>query len=282
MGRYQTCSSGPLGTGRGFSSEADLSIRKSKHWPIWIGLGVLLALATPGNQALASPLDLQDPTPRWIEVRFEVSPKDEPGRLDGSWSDPRAAFLESDPDHSIVRIRIPTHEIETHFRTTDTEAIPGSFSDFVWTLDSATGHVLSARLTGRVRERLSVGPIRTSVAVAIRVEMTTREVAGFRPNRGIFGVRTNTFCVPSPRSSDCIPVTPIRFDPDSGYVNAVGSVVASAAIAEIRAFSPLGEVRFSEKGPAGTETVVSGTSQPNAVCSEAFDGPCWANLGGES
>jgi hypothetical protein len=242
---------------------------------------VLLALfaAVP---AMAEPLDLDDPTPRRIEVRFEVSPEDEPGRLDAAWSAPRAAFLESDPGRSVVRIRIPTEEIEAHLRATGTDAISGSFSDFVWTLDSRTGHVLSAQLTGRVRERISLGPIRTSTTIEIRVDMTTRDTVGFRPPKRIFGLQTNAFCLPSKQPSQCVAVVPIRFDPESGYVNAVGSLVAAASIARIRTFSPLGEARFSERGPDGTETVVSGTSRADAVCFDGFNGPCWTDLGGES
>jgi len=281
--------------GRRFASEADLQAKKSKNGRGRVGIGrcgllALLALFPllaflAGRPAMADPLDLQDPTPRRIEVRFEVSPENEPGRLDAAWSMPRVAFLESDPGHSIVRIRIPTEEIEAHLRATGTEAISGSFSEFVWTLDSHTGHVVSAELTGRVRERISLGPIQTSTTIEIRVDMTTRDTVGFRPPKRLFGIQTNAFCRPSQQPSPpypCVAVAPIRFDPESGYVNAVGSLVAAAAIAEIRTFSPLGEARFSERGPVGTETVVSGTSQKDAVCLEGFNGSCWPDLGGES
>jgi len=262
---------------------------KSKNWPIWVGSWLLLAFVA-GEPARAAPLDLQDPTPRRIEVRFEVSPEDEPGRLNATWSAPRAAFFEADPARSLVRIRIPTDEIEAHFLATGTDAIAGSFSDFVWTLDSRTGHVLSAQLTGRVRERISLGPIQTFTTIEIRVDMTTRNTVGFRRSQRIFGIQTNAFCVPSREPSKCVAVTPVPFDPASGYVNAVGSLVAAASIAKIRTFSPLGEARFSEpfreppseREPDGTETVVSGTSQADAVCSDGFNGPCWADLGGES
>jgi len=249
---------------------------------ILIGLSVVL---TQG--VMAAPLDLQDPTPRWIEVRFEVSPKEEPGRLNGAWSSPRSAFIESGPDKSApdnatIRIRIPTREIEAHLLATGTEPVPGSFSDFVWTFDARTGHVLTAHLSGRVRQRFSLGPILTSATVEIRVDMTTRDIGGFRPVNGILGLQTNAFCLPSAQSPQCVAVDPIRFDPESGYVNAVGSLVAAAPIAEIRTFSPLGEARFSERHPQGSKTVVSGTSRADAVCLYEFIGPCWADLGGES
>jgi len=247
------------------------------------GLGLaLLALASGATMVRAEPLDLQDPTARWIDVRFEVSPADEPGRLDSRWSSSRVAYLESDPEESIVHIRVPTDEIEAHLRTTGRDAIPGSFSDFVWTLDARTGHVLAAELRGQVRERFSLGPIRSSALVEIHVEMTTRSVGGYLPGRGLLGMQTNTFCAPTRPPSDCVSVDPVRFDPQSGYVNAVGSLVAATGLTRIRAFSPLGEVQFRERAADAPERAVSGTSSKDAVCSAGFKGSCWADLGGES
>ena len=231
--------------------------------------------------AAAEPVDLRDPTPRWVEVRFEVSPPDEPGRLDHRWSPSRVAYLEPDPERRTVEIRIPTEEIEAHLATTGTETIPGSFSDFVWTIDTRTGHVLDARLSGRVRERLSIGPIRTSALVRIEVEMTTHTPGGFRAGRGILGLETHAYCAPSRSEQGCTPVRAVRFDPDSGYVNAVGSVVAATRLARIRAFSPLGEARFEERAPQRAALGPAETSGTEAVCSGRSRGSCWALLGGE-
>lgn len=249
----------------------------SRNRYFWIVVACAFA-----HQAVAQPLDLTDSSPRWIEVRFEVSPPDEPGSLDRKWSEPRAAYLDSDPTLAVVHIRIPSNEIETHLRSTGTDAIQGSFSEFVWTLDPETGHVLAARMTGQVREPIRLGPIRSSAQVEIRVEMTTEGGAGFEPDAGFMGVRTNRFCAPGHRKSGCIGVAPVRFDPTRGYVNAVGSVRARTSLVEIRAFSPLGEVKFLERDAVGTESVVSGTSQAEALCSAAFNGPCRVDLGGES
>ena len=246
-------------------------------------IGVLMACML-AHQAFAEPLDLTDARPRGIEVRFEVSPPDEPGSLDQAWSELRVAFLEHGADESVVKIRIPANEVEAQLRSEGTDAISGTFSDFVWTLDTSTGHVLAAELTGRVREPIRIGPIRSSAQVEIRVEMATTSEggAGFDPNAGLMGVRTNRFCAPDTRDSGCIGVAPIRFDPARGYVNAVGSLRARSALVEIRAFSPLGEVEFLEKSLVGTESVVSGTSQTKALCSGPFNGPCRGDLGGES
>lgn len=250
-------------------------MRKPTSWLIEVATSLLLAKA-----ALAAPLDLQNPESRWIEVEFEVSPQNRPGRLDGIWSAPRSAFLDFDAELSVVRIRIPSEEIEAHLRTIGTETIPGSFSDFVWTLDPDTGHVLEAAFTGRVREVLSLGPIRASATVEIAVEMTTLAAAGFRPAKGILGVHTNPYCRPSSRRARCVAVAPIRFDPTSGYVNAVGSVVAASGFVKIRTFSPLGEARFSEHDPNPAESATSGCSHSDALCSPSSTGPTGPISGG--
>ena len=50
--------------------------------------------------------------------------------------------------------------------------------------------------------------------------------------------------------------------------------VAPDALAEVTAFSPLGEVEFRERGESGTESALSGPSPREAVCSKLLDRPC--------
>ena len=232
--------------------------------------------------ASAVPLDLADPSPRWIEVRFEVSPADQPGRLDREWSEPRRAYLDPDPAGDAIRIRVPAPVIEAHLRSTGTEPVEGSFSEFVWTLEPGSGRVLRAELSGRVREEIRLGPIRSSVQIEIEVDMTTEARAGFEPGHGILGVPTNRFCAPEPPDTGCVGVAPVRFEPSRGYVNAVGSLRARSKIVEIETFSPLGEVEFLEKTRRSAETVISGASPAEALCSGPFSDPCRIDLGGES
>lgn len=290
-------------------------------WGLWARLWFLAGLVA--GAAEAEPIDLRDVRARWIEVRFEVSPSDQPGTLDRSWSRPRRAYLEpvvlepaATPDRGIldgagleraatlVQIRIPAAEIEAHLRSTGTDTVPGSFSEFVWILDPESGHVRRADLSGRVREEIRLGPFRSSAQIEISVEMNTERDGGFEPGHGILGIPTHRFCTPAASSTgpsaggpavtrnpgervgsaqeDCVGVPPVPFDPERGYVNAVGSVLARTAITQVRAFSPLGEVEFLEQSVRGTESVVSGTSEPEALCSGPFIGPCAAGLGGES
>lgn len=247
----------------------------------WALLGALAAA-----RADADPLDLGDRSARWVEVRFEVSPEDQPGELDRLWSDPRRAHLEPDASSRLVHIRIPAREVEAHLRSTGTETVDGSFSDFVWTLDPASGHVLDARLSGRIREHVQIGPFRTAATVQIDVSMTTRSAAGFRSTEGVFGIRTHQFCTPdldapATRSDPgCVAVAPIAYDASRGYVNAVGALRAAHAVTEIRAFSPLGEARFSESRAGAPESIVSGPSRADAICSRAFGPGCRVARGG--
>lgn len=241
-------------------------------------LGIFATHAT-----MAAPLDLADATPRWIEVRFEVSPAEEPGSLDLRWSVPRRARIEPVHENGPLRIRIPADQMEAQFRSTGSDPIEGTFSEFVWMIDPVTGHVLTADLSGLVRETIRLGPFSTATRVAIRVEMTTTEqAAGFVPGQGIFGIPTNPFCAPHWSDADCVAVKPIRFDPTRGYVNAVGTVRAANPVAEIRAFSPLGEVEFRETSPSIVESAISGSSQAEALCSQVLDRPCPADPEGES
>ena len=238
---------------------------------VLIGLGA----AAVASEASSTPLDLGDPSARWIEVRFEVSPADEPGSLDRKWSVVRRARLEPILETGRISIRIPATELEAQLRSTGTDTIAGSFTDFVWTLDPVSGHVERAGFTGRVHEHLRFGPIATRAAVEIRVDMTTEHHAGFVPGAGVLGIRTNRFCRPGD-ASGCVPVPAVRFDPGRGYVNAVGRVRAAHPLAEITAFSPLGEVEFREAAAASqtNESARSGSSGGEAVCSQMLGRSC--------
>ncbi len=246
-----------------------------------IAVGVALALSLSG-WASASPLDLGNPTPRWIEVRFEVSPADEPGSTDRAWSPYRRAWLSPAAGDSALEIRVPPEEVEDQLRSTGTDPVEGSFSAFVWRLDRHTGHVLDAGLTGRVREQVQLGPFRRTTEVAIDVAMTTFARAGYVSSSGALGIETHAYCQPSTRRARCTEVPAVPFDRARGYVNAVGMVRASAGLIEVRAFSPLGEVEFRERSTVPGESVVSGAPMGDGVCSAASRGLCPADLGEES
>jgi hypothetical protein len=246
-----------------------------------IAAGVALAFSLAA-WASASPLDLADPTPRWIEVRFEVSPADEPGSIDRAWSPYRRAWLRPAVGNGAIEIRVPPEEVEAQLRSTGTDTVEGSFSAFVWRLDRDTGHVLDAGLTGRVREQVQLGPFRRTTEVAIDVAMTTVARAGYVSSSGALGIETHAWCEPTTRPTRCKEVPAVPFDRTRGYVNAVGMLRASAGVFELRAFSPLGEVEFRERATAPRESVVVGGPLGDGVCSAGGRGVCPAGLGEES
>ena len=65
----------------------------------------MLAIGLGGTGAAAEPMDLRNPEPRWVNVRFEMSPADLPGQTDTVYSDPVAAWLEpgsGDPERTVT------------------------------------------------------------------------------------------------------------------------------------------------------------------------------------
>jgi len=207
------------------------------------------------------PLDLDDRTPREIAVRFEVSPRGEPGVLDRIYTDVLPARLEPDRTPGIVRLVIEGAVVEQSLLRARNPK-PHSFSDFVWRVDAATGHVLQASLQGTLIETLDWGIARRPIEAHIRVRMSTRESGvGFRAPRYVLGQRLFRHC--DARSErHCTAVRPVPFERRSGYVNAVGVIeVESAFGVGARTFSPLGEAVFLER-PAAAAVQASAVDLP--------------------
>jgi hypothetical protein len=189
-------------------------------------------------------MDLRDPEPRWVQVRFELSPPDRPGQTDTVYSPPFAAWLEPGERPGEVRVTVDGRTVEQHLLP-EHEPRPGSFSDFVWVFDGETGHVRSAKVSGLVNRRLRLGLTSWKVTARIRVEMSTRNDAGFTQPSQLLGQRVHRFCAASDTGA-CTLVPARAYDPITGYVNAVGEIGANSGPVELRSFSPLGEAIFSE------------------------------------
>ena len=217
---------------------------------------VLAALATaalPADPAPAEdPLRLDDPRPRWVGVRFEVSSVESPGALDRAWSAPLAAWLEPAAPPGRVRVVVPGPLVERHVLARH-GARPGSVGDFRWTFEAATGHVISAVLQGQLERRLGVGFLRWTSRVDIRTRLSTDAPAGFLPAGRVLGELVFAPCDAEER--DCTVVAPAPLDPESGYVNAVGVLEGTTGPVASRTFSPLGEARFLELGPEHAATL---------------------------
>lgn len=200
----------------------------------------MLGAGPAGSQ----PLDLQNPRPRWVSVRFERSPAESPGQLDSEYSPRFAARFEPGPKGERVRVIVQSDVVERHlFR--DHTPVVDSFSDFVWDFDVATGHVISASVSGALSREIRWGFLRTSTEVRVRVEMSTLRRTGFRHASTLFGNTLHRACQ-EPDTSDCTLVGPQRLDRETGYVNAVGELVVDSVVSRVRSFSPLGEAVFEE------------------------------------
>jgi len=203
----------------------------------------LVAVAAAASSS-ADPMDLANAEPRWVTVRFEVSPAEEPGRTDAVYGPPLSAWAEPEPDAARLRVTIPGRAVETHL-VAGHDPVPGTFSDFVWSFDRATGHVHSATVEGTVVRTLDWGVARTRAKARLRFRMDTLHAAGFRTPRRVLGQPVSYFCDPDARD-DCVRVRPHRYDPATGYVNAVGPIEVENPVLGMRTFSTLGEARFSE------------------------------------
>jgi hypothetical protein len=238
-----------------------------RHWSATrraiCGLGLASLLHSP--TAGASPLDLSNPTPRWIAVAFEVSPPDQPARRQTRYTRRLPAQLEPGPLPGELRIRVAGELVE-RFLLSEHAPIPGSFGDFSWIFDAHTGHVRSAELSGSVQREMGWGFASWTVEARIEVRMSTHAAVAFRAAK-VVGEAVHRIC-PQPAKPDCTLVAPTRLDPETGYVNAVGSIHADSGPLQLDSFSPLGEAIFTE---------IDGLS--DAIWSTAYDPAVHADAG---
>jgi hypothetical protein len=207
--------------------------RRTERWargalllPLLLGMaGSLLARA-----AAADPVDLGNPQPRWISMRFAAAPE------------PVFAWLEPGPRPGLVTVSVPASTVEAKLLGGE-HPVAGSFTDFVWILDAASGDVLRADLAGRVIHELEWGFASFEADVELHIHLDTLHPAGFTPPRRLFGRPMRAYCT---AQDDCTPVAPVRYRAREGEVRAVGSACARWRGLRTRAFSTLGEARLSE------------------------------------
>jgi len=206
---------------------------------LWCGM----AGASAASGVAADPLDLHDARPRPVAVSFEISPTERPGALDVVYSAPLPARLEPGAAPGQVRVRVPGSAMERLLAEFD--PLPGSFDDYLWTFDATTGDVLSAGFQGWLRQAVAFGLFSTRVETRIEVQVGTHDAIGFRTPYTRLGQTVVGVCEPG--AADCTRVSPRSLDPRTGYVNAVGTIHASAlgGLAAVT-FAPLGEAIFSE------------------------------------
>jgi hypothetical protein len=204
---------------------------------------VLVLIFFVAGQVRGEGLDLRNPTPRAITVSFENSGPRAPGALDQQYGEPVRGFFVPGPGEDQALVRIPGAEMErvvSHY-----EPVPGSFSDFVWIFDTITGHVVNASFAGVVKSKIDWGFFDSEVETSIVMDLGTRNTGGFLAPVERLGHVIYGFC--EEVAQDCRQIPPAPLDADTGYVNAVGSVVATAIGGlETTSYSPMGEAMFQE------------------------------------
>ncbi|MDJ0849522.1 MAG: hypothetical protein QNK04_14210 [Myxococcota bacterium] len=213
-----------------------------KGWRLATPLLTVVLLA-PGLLR-AEPMDLHDGTARWVMVRFEMSPPEHPAQTDTHYSTALPAWLEAGSMPGQLKVTLKGELVERHLLAGQVP-VEGSFSDFIWVFDRATGHVRSATVAGVLRQEVNMGLTRWTVETPIRVAMDTETRAGLEPPLRLFGHQYHRFCRPE-RSRSCREVPSRSYDRDTGYVNAIGAVQVESDLVRLRSFSPLGEAVFSE------------------------------------
>lgn len=212
----------------------------------WLGAIVGLLLVTP-LAGFAEPLNLLDARPREVVVSFEISPREVPAQLKTTYSRGFRAFVEPGLRESEMRVVVPAHTVEAHLLGGQ-NPIPQSFSDFVWTFDIETGHVISASLSGRVTPELNWGFVTGHTRAEIEIEMGTARIGGFKRPLRVLGQLVFRYCS-EPEDAGCQLVEAMPLDPETGYVNAVGQVWVHSPILDLFNFSPMGEAIFLELDP---------------------------------
>ena len=216
-------------------------------------VATLLVLAAPAAQA--EPMHLDDPKPRWVAVRFEVSRADRPGATDAVYSPAYPAWFAMAPDRDTVLVSVSGQALEQLLESQD--PLAGSFSDFVWVFDTRTGHVLSAKFSGTLRHTLELGPAHWRVESDVHAQLSTRTVGGFEPPRRVLGLEIHPFCEVS--AANCTPMSARPYASESGYVHAIGPIVATAGLTKIRSYCPLGEAIFTELEAHDEAVLATGT-----------------------
>ncbi len=188
-------------------------------------------------------MDLGNPLPRWVFVAFEVSPPDRPGQLDSVYTRNLPAWFVPADRAGQVSVSMPGELVESELMA-GFDAIAGTFENFTWTFEAATGDVIAAGTAGVLARTLDWGPFESRVQPSIRVQMNTLKPAGFSPPKYLFGHEVFSFC--SASSDPCQSVSPVRYDRRTGYVNAVGVLRIHWGGLDWETFAPLGEAVFSE------------------------------------
>lgn len=215
-------------------------MRRTHATPAIAG-GTLGALALLSTVMAAVPVDLSNTTPRQIRVEIDREQHDF-AALGGAYTLPiRAAFT---ADADVATVTIPgsaTEALIDDFFSGLVGAVPGSFSDYVITIDVDTGAVLSAGVTGVLDTVIGDVPIEQTAS--------SDTLAGFELVN-FMGFDFPFLCT---TGATCTLVPGHAYDPLTGRANAVGMIHTSL----FDAFAPFGDLRLTEESPLECDTAVA-------------------------
>jgi hypothetical protein len=191
--------------------------------------------------AWAQPLNLADPTPRAIQLEFEISV--DPGTVAQTYSEPFAATYSATGNTGTVVISRAEYEAAIQTRDLDYfdammtwSLIPGSASDFTLEIDLTTMEVAAQPLSYEIHITDPV-PVPQNGTVTRYLSSTATAGFAFLPEFPGFPF----FC------ATCTLVPGASYDPATGAINAVGSDdLVAPDIPSLTGFSRAGDLRLSE------------------------------------
>ena len=190
---------------------------------------------------MARPLNLADPTPRAIQVQFEISV--DPGIIGQTYSESYVATYSATGNTGTVVISSAVYEaaIQTHdldyFDTMMTwSLISGSASDFTLDIDLTTREATAQPLSYQV---LITDPVPFPQNGTVTRDLSTIATAGFAFLPQFPGFPF--FC------DTCTLVPGVTYDQATGKINAVGTdALVAPDIPSLTGFSRAGDLRLSE------------------------------------
>jgi hypothetical protein len=193
-----------------------------------VGIAVLTVLVA--STAIARPLDLADPTPRRIRAEVDQELHDY-AAIGGAYSLPLAASFTSDGTTATITVdgSAAAAFVEDFFNGA-VGTVPGTFSDYVMTIDVGSGAVTSAHVSGTLDTVLGPVPFDQTAS--------SDALAGFT----IFPFMGFDFPLFCDSGAECTIVPGAPYDPVTGRANAVGTIVTSV----FNTFTPFGDVRLTE------------------------------------
>ena len=204
-----------------------------------LALGSVLAWALVPATAGAEPLDVSDPTPRRIQIEFEISQS--PLAIGQTWSTPFEARYSATGNTGTVVVLAPTYasaiatdQLDYFEVITDWSLIPGTATEFRLDIDLTTLQAVAQ--TASYEVSLDVSPPQNGDVTRM---LSTTAVAGFGSHPSFPGFPF--FCTTS-----CVIVPGAPYDPVTGRLNAVGRDILDAPDVDLQSFSRAGDLRLSE------------------------------------